>query len=146
MEWRYNYSSYYIEARSLQDHMEVGMAQFGVKINKKSVSGWAYSSTGVNTRVWRCQRAKLKFRRAILEYGFVYSSMHKTESNLVKKKFNTRVCKWLTACSNTWPIVKDRYELRLRRKVQNKWYRVPDGSASLDDCSRFRTEVTDRDK
>ena len=51
MEWRSIYPSSYIDARSLQDHMEVGMAQFGVKSQQKSASGWENSSIGFNTRV-----------------------------------------------------------------------------------------------
>ena len=36
------------------------------------------------------------FREAILEYGYVYSSIHKAESNLEKRRCYTRVCKLYT--------------------------------------------------
>ena len=72
MEWRSIYPSSYIDARSRQDHMEVGMAQFGVKINKRSVSGWANSSIGLYTRVWSVYSTS---GQGILEYGSVYSSI-----------------------------------------------------------------------
>ena len=37
MEWRFNYPSSYIVVGSLQDHMEVEMAQFRVKTSKNEV-------------------------------------------------------------------------------------------------------------
>ena len=58
MEWRYNYSSYYIDARSLQGHMEVGMVQFGVKVSKNQFQ---------DEKTWVC-----KWK---LEYASEYSSM-----------------------------------------------------------------------
>ena len=51
MEWEYHYTSSKIDSRSLQDQMEVGMAQFGVKIIKKGASGWYNSSYELTTRV-----------------------------------------------------------------------------------------------
>ena len=75
MEWRSIYQSSYIHARSLQDHMEVGMGQFGVKVNKKSTSGWANSSIGLYTRVWSVFNTSGISGQGILEYGSVYSSI-----------------------------------------------------------------------
>ena len=75
MEWRFSYPSSYIDARSLQDHMEVGMGQFGVKVNKKSTSGWANSSIGLYTRVWSVFNTSGISGQGILEYGSVYSSI-----------------------------------------------------------------------
>ena len=37
MEWRYHYSSTKIDSGSLQDQMEIGMAQFRVKVSKNHV-------------------------------------------------------------------------------------------------------------
>ena len=75
MEWRSSYPSSYINARSLQDQMEVGIAQFRVKVNKKSVSGWANSSIGLYTRVWSVYSTSGISGQGILEYGSVYSSI-----------------------------------------------------------------------
>ena len=75
MEWRSSYPSSYINARSLQDQMEVGIAQFGVKVNKKSASGWGNSSIGLYTRVWSVYSTSGISGQGILEYVSVYSSI-----------------------------------------------------------------------
>ena len=58
MDWRSSYPSSYIVVRSLQDHMEVEMAQFRVKVSKNQVLDG-------QTRV---QDPKLEFRTSNLRH------------------------------------------------------------------------------